>query len=1100
MKYNLLIVTVLLIGFHSSAQEKIPFIDYDSVYEKVNENSEKGDYDKAYELLGQISKNDSTYCSVLVSKSYYLMAQEKYEEAIVQTDEGLNSTNCADLHSSFYINKAIAYLKQDKDQEAINTCDEGLKRFPQNVSLTYNRGVALEGVGRIEDAIAAYQKTILLDPFFTKSYLQLGNICYKQELMSQALMCYNMFLALEPDGSNAFNILKSLNNTVQSKNENTRNPDLEVSVDDDTFEEIDLILNNRLALNENYDAGNEIKIALNNQNHALMESLKSYTGNGGFWDTKFVPYYQWVVNSGNFNAFCYTIAYSIENETYKKIVEKKIDEIQEFYDLSKEKWAELVKNNTVEVDGKKENTTYYFEDGYVKGIGKSVNDVLQGPWELYSSNGRRTAKGSFNAQGNRDGEWQWFNLFGKVKETALYEDGKLHGKNLHYYDNGRQRIVANYENDELSGEYLFYGEKGALKQKKYFKNGKLHGEFQSYHNVGGTLLESKAEYVDGKVQSNYVEYFPHGKKAAEINFKDGKAHGQETKYYANGTLSSDWNSKEGYVDGYYKQFHANGSPKEVGQSLEGNYVGNWKSYFSHGTLASEYGYNDDGEADGEYKYYDKDGKLHYIFEYRKGELIAYKYFDKSGNVLDENRKKGGEFYYRGYTPYGKLRTEGLYDVKGGKKGQWKYYDKYGMLTDSGFYEDDKIQGAYTTYYKHGEIESVYQYKNDTIHGYYVYYHKNGKIQRQGWYKDNELHGEWRSYNSDGSLSEINFYHKGSFHGEQLLFSGKGKKTRNSIYEYGDVNKDIYYDPQGNVAYEVDRENDQSEYELVYEHYNKKPSTKISYVNGIKHGPYLALDYYGNKVTTGQYLNGKLHGELVWYHDNGQVATRANYTNGELDGDYFYYYENGQLDGKYHYVLGELQKEALNYHDNGTISTKSEYVDDERHGRRETYDPSGKLQLVRFYAFGRLLGYSYLDQNGSEIPMIPMENETGKIVAYYDNGNVSTEMEYKNGFLDKVFKEYYYSGQLLAETHYENEDYHGKRLEYYSNGNLKRERTYAFDNLNGVAKEYYENGNLKKEETYLHDTKEGMTKRYDSKGKLIAEEMYFDGNIVSSTLK
>ncbi|MDC6367180.1 MULTISPECIES: hypothetical protein [Flavobacteriaceae] len=1099
MKKYLLLLSTLFFSLLSSAQEKIPFIDYDSVSEKVGEAIEKGEYEKTVDYLEKISKNDSTYCSVMVTKSYYLMAQKKYDEAIAVTDEGLGSS-CYDLHSSFYVNKVASLLGQDKNQEALEICELGLKRFPQNKTLWYNKGVCLEKTDKWEEAVNAYQETILLDPFYKNVYLKLGDICYKQELISQALMSYNMYLLIEPDASNAFNLLKFLNTTVQSKNKHEKNPDINISKDDESFEEIDLIINNRVALNEKYETGNEIDIALIRQNHALMESLKNFSGNGGFWDTKFVPYYQWIVNQGLFDAFSYTLSYSIENETYAKVIEKKIDDIQEFFDQSKQKWADIVKNNTIQQNGKLETLTYYFEDGYTKGIGQTKNNVVVGPWELFNNKGRLTAKGTFNSDGSRDGEWIFYNSHGKIKESAQYIDGKLNGKNFLYHENGKLNVHANYKNDNLEGEYLLYNKNGALQQKKHFKNGELDGEFYSYHDVGEELLKSQALYVNGSIKGKYTKYFPTGTISSEISFKDGKAHGQETKYYLNGALDTDLNSKNGFVDGYYKLFYPNGSPKEVGQTSEGNYVGHWQTYYSDNTVESDFNYNDKSETDGEYKYYDVDGKLHYIFEYRHGEFIAYKYFDKEGNIIEENRKKGGEFYYKGYSPYGKIKSEGLYDIKGGKKGKWKYYSSHGVLTDEGTYQDDKLQGEYKAYYTDGGLMSIAQYKNDTLNGYYVNYYKSGKINRQGWYKDNNTHGEWRSYAPDGVVTEVNFYHKGLLHGEQLLFSGKGLKTQASIYNYGNQIKDVYYDMDGKVSYTINYEKEEKKYELIYQHLNKKPSTKTTYVNGVLHGPFTFFDFYGRKRSEGNYLNGKLHGKLTWYHDNGNIETVANYVYGELEGDYIYYYEDGTLDTKNHYSSGKLQKDVIGYYKNGTIKNKGEFYDDERHGRRETYCPAGKLQLVRFYDNGRLKGYSYLDENSKELPMIPIENETGKMLTYYDNGKVSRDIEYKNGNLINVYKEYYYSGQLLEEIHYAKGEIDGKRVEYFSNGNIKKERQYQLGNLNGVVREYYENGNLKKEETYLHNIKEGVSKKYDENGKLILEEVYFDGDIISSTSK
>ncbi len=1096
---NQIVLPFLFFCLFNFAQEKIDFVDYDSVYEKVFESSEEVDHEEAIEHLNKISKNDSTYCSVLVSKSYFFLNLKKYDEAITVVEQGLSS-DCYDLHADFYVNKSVALLNQGSYQDATAVCNQGLKRFPQNKTLLYNKGLSLEGLKRTEEAVGVYQQVITLDPFYRKPYLQLGNICYRQELISQALMCFNMYLLIEPDADNAFNVLKSLNNTVQSKNENSRNPDIKVSIDDDAFEEMDLIINNKIALSEKYDAGNEIDIALTRQNHALLESLKGFSGNGGFWDNKFVTYYKWIEENDFFDVFSYTLSYAIENEGYKKIVEKKEDEIIAFFDLSNKKWSEIVRSNTVESNGLNENQTHYYEDGYVKGIGKMKDDKFIGPWDLYNEKGRLTGKGTFNSNGNRDGAWVWYNSQGKIKETAQYLDGKLNGANNYYYDNGKQKIISNYKNDNLDGTYLFYNELGALQQNKRFKDGKLDGLYTSYQSVGEKLIESKAVYSNGNIVEKYQEFFPTGTLNTEIYFKEGKPNGKETRYHLNGELNFDFISKDGYVDGYYKKFYPNGKAKELGQASEGNYSGDWQTFYNTNTLESEYTYNQKGEIDGEYKYYDLDGKLHYIFEYRNGEFIAYKYFDKKGNVIGENRKKGGEFYYKGFSPYGKVASEGLYDIKGGKKGIWKYYTIHGVLTDEGLYENNKLQGDYKTFFAHGQVESISKYKNDTLNGYYAYYHKNGALKRQGWYKDNSLHGEWQSYTPNGKTTEINFYHKGELHGEQLLFTGNGIQTQLSRYEFGNQIQDIYYDIEGNVSYAIDYQNDDEEYELVFQHYNEKPSTTLPYVNGIKHGAYSYFDFYGRKVTEGQYLNGKLHDKMVWYHENGNVETEANYIYGELEGDYIDYFEDGTIESKYHYVLGKLHGEAVTYYDNGKIKAKNQYHYDKTHGRRETYSLSGNLQLVRFYEHGRLIGYSYLDENSNELPMIPIEYETGKIVSYYDNGRVSRELEYKHGYLINVYKEYFYSGQIKEELFYNKRELEGKRTVYFPNGTIKKEQQYESGNLNGIAKEYFDNGNLKKEETYLHGIKEGITRKYNKNGKLIVEETYFNDDIFYSTSK
>src|SRR5690606_34019882 len=163
-------------------------------------------------------------------------------------------------------------------------------------------------------------------------------------------------------------------------------------------------------------------------------------------------------------------------------------------------------------------------------------------------------------------------------------------------------------------------------------------------------------------------------------------------------------------NGSYKSYYINGNLSEIGQSLNNFYTGPWKSYYKEGTIQAEYTY-ENGSLNGEYKSYDTDGKPHYEYLYRKGEVMTFKYYNKEGQILKEEKKKGGEFNFTGYSPQGNITSEGLYDVKGGKKGLWKFFSNNGVLTSKGNYINNNVEGLYTNYFKNGNILSLAEYKN-----------------------------------------------------------------------------------------------------------------------------------------------------------------------------------------------------------------------------------------------------------------------------------------------------------------------------------------------------------------------------------------------------
>ncbi len=1080
-----------LFSLTAVGQEKLEIIDLNEINNSISLKSQENDYEGVLEILEKVNKNDTSYPNSLLRKSYYLMALERYDEAISTIDEGL-SMKIGDLKSSFYQNKGVAFTRQNKFDKAIETYDQGLELFPASHVLLYNKSIALQEKGQLKEAVKALEQVITLNPFYANAYIKLGSIYYTQERPSQALLAFNLALLVDPDSEYSFARLKTANSMFNTKNENKRTPGLILSEDDKAFDEIDLIISNRIALNNNYKIDNELDYDLTKQNHALLLKLANYKGKGGFWSKKVVPLFQWIQESNNFDVFSYTISYSIENEKYKKIVTKKTKEITEFLKLAIPRWTTLARTDNKDLFS---NKTVQFEyDGStlsISGMGTMKGEKQVGDWFYFNKEGRIVAEAHYDKNGERSGTWKWYNDQLKLKEVAVFKNGKLEGENTIIYPNGQLSLKGFYKNGELDGKFLYYNENGALMQKKYFENGKLTGTYTSYFSVGEEIPEFIIPYKDDKVQEKASEYYANGKLYSEIPFTDGNRHGLQKTHFLNGNVSSELVYVNGKLQGDYKIYFLNGEISEKGTYINDLLQGPYTTYYADGTLQSEGNY-DDGVLNGAYTYYDYDGKKHYSYTYKKGDIIEYKFFNKKGEILKEGKRRGGEFYYNGFAANGNLTSEGLYNVSGGRKGEWKYYGDNGNLISKATLEDDLIQGAYTSYYPNGAIEWSSNYKNDTLVGYYANYHKNGKIENQGGYKDGLQQGEWRFYYIDGSLKSINYYHKGDFNGTQEYYGVDGKLTNKAVYDRDNLLKDTFYDRNGNQFQVVDYKPSKKDTTLIFKHYNGKIYTKTSYLHGVKHGTYKSYFFDGKIDTEGAYLNGVQNGTWTWYFENGQPNVKATYVLGNLDGEYVRYYENGQIEDSFFYKLDDRVGTWKSYYEDGTPYTISSYLFGKQHGRKEFYSPSGKLQLIRFYNHGTLIGYSYNDTNGKEVTMIPITNETGKVIAYYDNGKVSRELEYKNGQQIGTYKTYYYNGQLKDEFVNVNDEYEGPKIEYYANGNIKEKRNYLTGELDGKVTRYYENGKLKEEAHFKNGVQVGNASKYDDTGKKIKSEDYFNG--------
>ena len=1090
---KIILLSFLLVSFLSISQDKVPFIDYDNIVEEVTNFANEDKHDKVLESLNKISKNDSTYCAILTSKSYYLILQEKYKEAIEISDEGLLLDCLSDSQLFLTMNKGVALEKLERYQEAIDLYDKGLELFPANHKLWFNKATCYEKMEDIPKAIDAYQKVILINPLYRNAHLFLGNICYKQNLTTQALMCYNMALLSEPDSERGFALLKYLNEAFSGKNENEANDDLVVSDDDEAFEDIDLILDNRIALSDKYKIDHAIDIALVKQSHAMLEQLEDFEGNGGFWDKRYVPIYKWIKDNDKFEDFVYTLAYSVKNKKLMKLIAKKTDNVTTFIAELISKTYEVMSPQSNMIDGTEKEINNYYSELVLQAEGQMKGETSVGDWVFYDENGKTTGKGAYNDKGEREGKWTWFHDNGKPKESATYTNGSLNGENKSWYDNGKPYISTNIKDGKFEGEYLFYLSTGALKQRKYFKADELDGKYLAYFNVGEAIPEFDVDYKSDKAQNDALEFYANGDVYSKIEFKDGERNGLETNYYWNKQKSVEATYTDNALNGPYTKYHSNGQISQQGQSVDGYFDGMWKTFYLDGTLEKELEY-DEGDLTGLYKVFDTDGKPHYEFEYRRGEILSYKYFDKAGEILTENRKKGGKFYFKGYYANGNIMSEGKYNIKGGKMGEWKFFDSNGVLTEKGEYEEDLAIGTHTEYHTNGEVYNISQFENGDLTGYYEAFHFNGKLQTQGWYKDGYQHGEWRFYYIDGTLSHISFYHKGEALGKQQIFGVNGKLVKETHYKYGTITKEVRYNQNSDLNQTIDYANAKQKYTLVVKHLNGSKKQEIDFVNDLKHGNYKNYNFDGSLNITGSYVNDQQNGEWIWRFANGDTKYKETYLNGSEVGQSLRYYENGQIEDESYYQYGLKHGTWVSYFEDGKIDTKTIYIKGNQHGRKEFHSQSGHLQIVRFYNHGTLIGYSYLDASGTEKEMIPIIKETAIIEAFFDNGKPSRTMEYKNGQLVGNYKSFYYSGALENELTYKADEYNGDYIDYYEDGTIKQKSKYYFGELDGLTTKNYSNGKPKEVINYKTGERQGECKIYNESGQLTKTEYYFDGSV------
>ena len=1089
---KILLTVLILSSTISKSQTKKTYLSKDAFTEQLNEIPED-QYQKRIDFIEKhINKNDTLYADLLIALSYYSIQSEDYKKAIDYCDEGL-ALKHHNEHTTFYGNKASALLELKKYDEMLAVADKALKSFPKSAKIHYVKALAYEGKKNYKEAIKYNQLAIKLNPFNATYHYKLGEFSYRADMVTQAAMCYSMYLILNPDGENAITVLSALNTILTSKNE-TEKINIDNFDDAKAFEQLDKLVKNYVALNKKYKSPSKIDLPYVKQTHLILNSLKDLPKTDAFWGNYYIPFFKQIIDNGMFEDFIYTISFSISDESkYKSIVLKNKQNVIDFVGNYFAVWNKIISEE--KLDNGEIEKYYYQNNDYVNAIGKMKGDNMIGIWKTYNKQGALFSEGAVDDDNKKTGGWTFYYPTLQINELAVFKEGNLEGEYKYYYENGVLGGVSNYKEGKIVGEYTNYNKKGATTETGTYNNENIITNQNFYYDIGKDFLNYKVTYKDGKIEGLVKVLYEDGSIKSEIMFTDGTRNGQEKEYYKSGKLQAEYTNTNNLMNGDYVSYYENGKINSKGKYKDGILIGNWVYYNKYGEKTEEIFYDEKGKKTGLYKQYDIDGILFNEIDYKNGNPIAYRFYDKKGAILKDVKKSKGSFLYEGFYADGVNSSKGNYLLEDGKDGKWEYFDKNGNLDAIEHFNKGKLVEDEIYYYYNGAIKTKMSYNNDSLSGYYANYYINGNINIQGWYEKNNRVGEWNYYYTDTTLKEKYYYIDGQLNGKQYYYSPKGKVYMIQDFHLGKILTTTLYDTLQNV-YQVINEDTTGENIVGKQFFpNGKIKKETAYKYDISHGPFTNYYQNGKVQSTGQYINNKREGVWKWYYPDGKLSYEGKYYQDEKHGEWKDYDDDENLSSKKNYDNGLLEGESFYYSPSGNITQKENYRNGELHGEKTFYDEYNNLQLIRHYWNGKLTGYSYLGKDGKEIPEIKLENETGEIIAYYKNGQISRKMKFDKGIFIDDYEEYYHNGQLKEKESYENGERQGEVKSYYESGKLKSVRYYELGNSHNLYTEYYESQKIKKITSYFDGEYNGWIKKYAPSGDLLYQIYYINNYLI-----
>lgn len=527
-----------------------------------------------------------------------------------------------------------------------------------------------------------------------------------------------------------------------------------------------------------------------------------------------------------------------------------------------------LKKFTEVINGKYKAEVYYKDNDILfcasyladKNIGKTLaSEQFRGAYQCYFEDGKPYEKGFYNEQGQLHGLLKKYISTGQLYVESHYVNGIKQGPETAYWNGGNIRYKTIFKDGKEIGISDHFSPEGEVTAKichdqtcvsQYFNLGKLNREV---HRVDGLLhgtettwglngqVISTQEYVKGKRQGDYFEYFDNGKIERHYQYQADFKVGEQLTYHENGHVKlKEVTNDKGYVlQGI--EYDEQGEIKNTTDSKyrNDNWVYRKQLRYSEGQLI---------ESKEEDRL--KDWALYE--DYQQGELVSRR--EELDNKLtglhvqSVKRRSDTKIITREHFEEGK--REGPYEMvliehETGKRwvveqglytndkpaGTWKKQQEDATLTFS--YDDNgELHGEYRNETSSGQLLELINYKHGKPDGLVQRYASNGQLYEKGTYRNGQQDGDW-------------IFTDGEFH-----FSPRPNPERRYWYGRFDQGKQVAHWERRSVEdYVLEIANYDDQGKLHGKQYEFEEHGWIQVINSYNHGQFLNQEMPPPMVTS-----------------------------------------------------------------------------------------------------------------------------------------------------------------------------------------------------------------------------------------------------------
>ena len=154
---------------------------------------------KSHERNGQMDEAVKLYHSVLA----VFPSNTRAKQGLAKLSQPKPGTLAGKNPSDETLNQLIALYNKGQIRTVTQECDRLTKEFPQSFLLWNLLGAANNAQGKLEEAIAAHNKALLIKPDFAEAHNNIGAAFQSQGKFEEASAAYNKALLIKPDYARA---------------------------------------------------------------------------------------------------------------------------------------------------------------------------------------------------------------------------------------------------------------------------------------------------------------------------------------------------------------------------------------------------------------------------------------------------------------------------------------------------------------------------------------------------------------------------------------------------------------------------------------------------------------------------------------------------------------------------------------------------------------------------------------------------------------------------------------------------------------------------------------------------------------------------------